>query len=441
MSSAGDPRDPRDLFGEGNNDDAPTHNRPWPGIDSFLQGRFERRFLVDGDTIDFDRVPELQFWAKWFGVADSFRMLTVLKRVSTHSHGAGRPLTGVEATALSEHAGHSIRYFAWAQPLAWGFAAAATAAGRGTFKFPLYQPKWIRFSPYHFPTKRIPFLKGTMAAGMWHTLRFLAYLPITWIPTAIIFSSISDNSFGAHVMRDQRLAPLVDEIRQNVRRGVEQQMLRRRAGASNPARAGSVQNKQQAGDGAHQGGQTTQEYGDPNYATQSSTAFERPSSATESPQTAYPSRPQSTSTQPAPYRTRENTSPGLGSRRENEDSDLFEDDDASPVAPSARTREASSSSSGSPWDRIRQQARSGNPNWEGGDSSGQEKGWAQLRQDKTQNRRDSNPKTDDYSYSNDDEERERRNYEKEQAQKEFDALVEAERNGEASSSASRGRRR
>ncbi|KAI0548005.1 hypothetical protein F4679DRAFT_336606 [Xylaria curta] len=435
MSSAGDPRD---LFGEGGNDDAPTHNRPWPLIDSFLQGRFERRFLVDGDTIDFDRVPELQSWAKWFGVSDSIRVLSVLKKVSTHSHGAGRPLTGGEATAVSEHAAHSVRYFAWVQPLSWGCAAAVTVAGRRTFKFPLYQPKMIKFDPFHFPTKLMPLLRGNMAASLWHTIRFFAYLPLTWIPTAIMLSSISENSFQAHVMRDQRLAPLMDEIRKNVRSGIEQQMQRRRAGTSNPARAGSFQNRQQEGDGAHQGGQAPQEYGDSNYAAQSSTAFERPSSATESPQTAYPSQPQNTSTQPAPYRTQQNTSPGLGSRRGNEDSDLFDDDDASPVAPSARTRETSSSSSGSPWDRIRQQARSGSPNWEGGDSSGQEKGWAQLRQDKTQNRRDSNPKTDDYSYSNDDEERERRNYEKEQAQKEFDALLEAERNGDGSS---RGRRR
>ncbi|KAI0858718.1 hypothetical protein F4860DRAFT_288973 [Xylaria cubensis] len=436
MSFPGDPDGPS---GEGDNDAAPTHNRPWPNIDAFSQGRFERRFLVDGDTIDFDRVPQLQSWAHWFGVSDVFRVLAVLKRVSTHSHGAGRPLTGVEATALGEHAAHSSRYFAWVQPLSFSFAAAVAFSGRRTFKFPLYQPKMVKFDPSCFPTKRAPFLRGASATALWHAVRLVAYMPITWIPTAVIFSSMADNSFGAHVMRDERLAPLVDEIRQNARRVIEQEILRRRAGTPNPAGVGSAQDKQQVGDRAHQGGQTPQEYGNPNY--QSSTAFEKPSSATESPQTAYPSWPQTTSTQPAPYRTQKNASPGFGSRRKDEDDDLFEDDDASPVAPSARTREVPSSSSGSSWDRIRQQAKSGSPNWEGGDSSGQEKGWAQLRQDKTRNPRDSNPKTDSYSYSNDDEERERRNYEKEQAQKEFDALLEAERNGDGNSGASRGRRR
>ncbi|KAI1748586.1 hypothetical protein F4782DRAFT_516618 [Xylaria castorea] len=411
MSSAGDPNRP---FGEGGNDDAPTDNRRWPDTDPFLQGRFERTFLADGDTIDFDRVPKLQSWAPYFGVSDLFRVLTVLKKVSTHSKGAQRPLTGVEATAIGEHTAHSLRILAWSQPLSWIFATAAAFAGRRTFKFPFYQPKMKRFDPFSFPTKRTPFLRGTKAAFMWQTIRLFAYVYITSIPTVIVFTSITETSFEAHVMRDERLAPLTEEIRRNTEHSIEQRLRRR------------------VGDGAHQDGQTSQEDGSPNYATQSSTAFERPSSATESSQTAYPSRP---------YRSQENTSSGLGSRREDDDSDLVDDDDASPVATPSRGREMPSSSSGSSWDRIRQQARSGNPNWEKGDSSGQEQGWAQLRQDKTRNPRDPNFKTDSYSYSNDDEERERRNYEKEQAQKEFDALLEAERHGDGSSSTSRGQRR
>ncbi|KAI8949006.1 hypothetical protein F4801DRAFT_432091 [Xylaria longipes] len=441
MSSAGDPNRP---FGEGDNDDAPTHNRPWPFVDSFLQGRFERQYLADGDTIDFDSVPKLQFWARWFAVSDAFRMLSVLKRVAKHSTSAQRPLTGVEATAISQHHVHSIRTFAWSQPLCWAFAAAAAFAGRRTFRFPFYQPKMKKFDPYCFPTKRMPLLRGARVAAIWHATRLCAYSAVCWFPTAILFTSIAENSFAAHTTRDSRLAPLIEDIRRNAKRGVVERQSRRRAGTPNPAGTGSAQNTQQTGDGAYQGGQTPQEYGTPDYSTQSSTPVERSSSATESSRTAYPSWPRSTSTQPAPYRTQESTSPGLGSRREDDDSGLFDDDDASPVATSARRREVPSSSSVSSWDRIRQQARPGSPNWEKGDSSGQEQGWAQLRQDKTRNPRDYNPKADSYSYSTDDEEREKRNYEKEQAQKEFDALLEAERRGDGSSggsSSSRGWRR
>ncbi|KAH8156322.1 hypothetical protein CIB48_g11926 [Xylaria polymorpha] len=422
-------RDPNGPFGESNEDGTPTYNKPWPVVDPFFQGRFERKYLADGETIDFDRLQKLPFWAFLGGLSDSIRVLLVMRAVVDHSKGAKRPLTSIEATAIGEHAASSLRTFAWEIPVSFGCAAAAAFAGRRTFRFPLYQPKNI--NPFYFPMKRIPLLRGRSAATAWHIARFCAYFPVAWIPTVIVFASTAATSFGAHAQRDSRLAPLIEEIRQN-RPWVKQQP-RRQASISNPAERGSAQDTQQMGDGAYQDGQTSQEHRSTNYTTQSS---ERPSPATESPQTAYPSWSRSASTQSAPYRAQENTSPGPSSRREGDDSDLFDDDDASPLAPSARTRQAPSSSSGSSWDRIRQQARSDNPNWEKGDSSGQERGWAQMRQDKTQNPKDSNPKTDSYSYSDADEEREGRNYEKEQAQKEFDALVEAERHGGGSSGSS-----
>ncbi|KAI0467513.1 hypothetical protein F4859DRAFT_234526 [Xylaria cf. heliscus] len=425
-----------DGDGEGEGDsDGPTHNKPWPRADVFMQGRFERKYLADGHTIDFDRLPTLQFWASWFGMPDFFPMFRVLQSVVTYSNAAKRPLTGIEAGAIAEHSVHSSRILAWVQPLSCVVVGAVAFSGRRTFKFPFYQPK--RFDPFYFPSRRTPFLKGASAVAFWHVLRVAAYAPVVWIPTAITFSSIADKSFMAHMARDPRIAPLIEEGRRNQ---VAEQQPRRRAGVPNPARTGSTQNTQQPGNEAYQGDQpSSPEYGSPDYAPKPSITFGRPSSATESPQTAYPSSPRNTSTRPAPYRTQESAS---SSRREDDASGLFDDDndDASPVAPSARRREVPSSSSGSSWDRIREQAKSGSPDWERGDSSGQERGWAQLRQDKSQNPKDSNPKTDSYSYSTDDEERERRNYEKEQAQKEFDALLEAERRGDESSSSSRRRR-
>ncbi|KAI0446309.1 hypothetical protein F4803DRAFT_37566 [Xylaria telfairii] len=435
------PRDPNDPFEESNGDGTPTYNKPWPIVDPFIQGHFERMWLADGETIDFDRVPKLQFWTPWAGVSDATRVVLVMRNVIDHSKGARRPLTGIEATAIGEHTAASLRKFAWEHPVAFGCTAAATFAGRRTFRFPLYQPK--KLDPLYFPMKRMPLLRGGAATAAWHMARFCAYFPVVWIPTLIVFASMATSSFGAHATRDSRLAPLLQEIRQNNKHLIEQQS-RRRAGISNPAGTKSSQDTQQMGDGAYQDDQTSQEHRSTNYTTKSNTNFERPSSATESPQTAYPSWPRNASTQPAPYRAQENTSPGPSSRREDDDSGLFEDDDASPIAPSARTRQVPSNSSGSSWDRIRQQAKSGSPNWEMGDSSGQERGWAQMRQDKTQNPKDTNPKTDSYSYSDADEEKERRNYEKEQAQKEFDALVEAERGGggsSGSSGSSRGWRR
>ncbi|KAI0799270.1 hypothetical protein GGR55DRAFT_512174 [Xylaria sp. FL0064] len=418
-SSPGDSNKP---FGQSNNDDdAPTHNRPWPFVNAFRQGRFERKFLADGATIDFDSLPKLQWWAPWFGVPEGFRVLTVLARVDSHSSAAQRPLTATEANAIGEHAVYAVRYFAWVQPVAYAIAGSVAFATRRTFQFPFYKPKMRKFDPNFFPTKNFHFLKGRRAGAVWHTLRVAAYWPFAWVPTAIVLNSMAESSFVAHARRDPRLTSLIQEGSQKVQ---QKHQLRRRPGVPSPTGTVHPQNSQQAGDGASGDGFTSQVYGSTDYPSQQTSAFESSGTAAKASRPTQPNWAQS-------------------SRHENgekdhvlDDDDGDDDDDASPVAPSLRGQrvgQAQSSSSGSAWDRIRQQARSDSPNWEKGDSSGQERGWAQLRQDKTQDSRDSSPKTDNHSYSSDDEERERRNYEKEQAQKEFDALLEAERRGDGGS--------
>ncbi|KAJ8129078.1 hypothetical protein O1611_g4557 [Lasiodiplodia mahajangana] len=405
------------LFADGGNgadDNTPTHHQPWPYVDPFSQGHFERAFIADGDTINFNTVPKAQPW-----FSDGHRVVSVLTRVASHAHSAKRPLTGLEANAVGEHAVHAVRYIAWIQPLSVSLAFAVSLAGRRTFKFPIYQPKMKLFDPNSFPTQRWPLLKGRLATATWHLIRFVCYLPVMWFPTAVLLGSIAETSFSAHTTRDPRLASLTEEIRQNAQHSKIERQMRYRARAGNPP---------QTSPGSYQDNPTPQNDG---YSS---------GTTTEAPQPTQPIWPRSTPTQPSSRRMQENTQPSE-SRHDDNTFDPFDDDgdddDASPVAASARRPkigQGSSSSAGSSWDRIREQAKSGASNWERGDSSGQEKGWAQLRQDKTRTPKDSTPKTDSYSYSSDDEAREKRNYEREQAQKDFDALVEAERRGDGSSS-------
>ncbi|KAI1151346.1 hypothetical protein F4825DRAFT_451578 [Nemania diffusa] len=390
-----------------------THNQPWPQIDPSLQDTFERKYCEDGATIHFDKIPKLPFWASWLGISERLRAVVVLSKVANYSTGTKRPLTAPEVDAVSEHAARFIYLFSWSQPVWLGCSIAASWAGRRAFRFPFYRPKMIRFDPYAFPFKDAPLLIGTSAATSWHALRFAAYGCVSWLPTAMVFGSISETSFQTHVVRDPRLAQSVQEMN----RGRQSQM-RRVLSAKNP---------QPTGHGSYQDSPTPQNYGNADDATQSNRSSESSSATTQV---------RSTSTQPAPRRMQENVPPSARSRYDDDDLDLFDNDDASPVAPSARSSgpgQGPPSSPGSSWERLRQQAKSSASDWERGDSSGQEHGWGQLRQDKTRNPTDSTPKTDSYSYSSDDEKREGRNYEKEQAQKEFDALLEAERRGDSSS--------
>ncbi|KAI1204047.1 hypothetical protein F5X97DRAFT_9056 [Nemania serpens] len=400
-----------------NDSPSSTHNRSWPGILPEAQRRFEQTFLRDGETLNFDVLPKL---APVFGGSDAARARWVMHEVAAHSTYVQRPLTSAEANAVTEHSAAAYRYAAWTLPVTIGIATATAFSGRRTFKFPFYQPKMKKFDPFSFPTRRIRLAKGFSAVAMWHSVRMVTYASLLLIPTSMVLISISITSFKQHAIRDPRLSRLIEEASRREQIKFNERQMRRRTGAPNTP--GTVpQNPQQVDDGAYQDRPTPQVYGRTDYDSQQSTAFERPSTAAET----------SGTTEPYPPRTQDNAPPSFDSRQDDDFDPLAddEDDDASPVAASVRRPRAvtrPSSSSGSSWERLRQQTRSGSTDWEKGDSSSQEQGWAQLRQDKTRNPKDHTPKTDSFSYSGRDEERERRKYEKEQAQKEFDALVAAD---------------
>ncbi|KAI1363398.1 hypothetical protein F5Y08DRAFT_241684 [Xylaria arbuscula] len=398
--------------------DEPTHHPPWPYIDPFTQGRLERKCIQDGETLNFDNLPKLQSWSSLFGGSylEKTRVVLVLKRIENNCNTVQRPLTAAEANAIGEHTAHAIRYYSWIQPLSITIALGISYYKRRTFSFPFYRPKMRKFDPYSFPMKQYPLFKGQRAALLWHSMRFFAYLPFAWVPSVFFCASMCDQSFLAHSQRDPRLTSLMREAHQKIQQMVQQKVQERLSQRPGHPAPTPFQHPQQTGDSGYSDDSPRQS--DENAGFSSKPAPERVTPAPEL----------SRGTQPTWART-------SSSERDDTD-DLFDDDDASPVAASARRQEVP----GSSWEYIRQQAKSGT-NWERGDSSGQERGWGQLRQDKTQNSRDPNPKTDSYSYSNDDEERERRNYEKEQAQKEFDALLEAERRGDGSTSSRPGWRR
>ncbi|KAI1634389.1 hypothetical protein F4809DRAFT_618777 [Biscogniauxia mediterranea] len=403
-------------------DDQPTHNPPWPGMTPFAQGRIERKFFEDGATIHFDQLPKVQFWGQLLFIRESFYVLSILKKVTDHSVGAQRRLTATEVDAVSEHAARSVRQFAWTQPVSIAAAAGFAWFRRATFKFPFYQPKRRTFDPYSFPSRTWPLVNGPRAVMLWHFLRFVAYCPLCWLGTATYLTSTSEASFRAHMMRDPRLNKLINDINQSrtaqLRGMVPEQM--RRAGHPQGDGASRFPAPQQPVNPSHP---ASHDYGSGAFGPRSGDASERPdSTAEQTPNWARTPLPPAT-----PRNPQWSNPPEHDPQHEiNDDSGLFDDDDdMSPVAPSARRTDAKQSqnvSSESPWERLRQQAQAAVQNRARGDS----------RQGRTQPMREASPKSDDFSYSSQDEEKERRRYEKEQAQRDFDALLEAERRGESS---------
>ncbi|KAI0142722.1 hypothetical protein GGR57DRAFT_382776 [Xylariaceae sp. FL1272] len=395
---------------------------PWPFVPPDTQAKFERKHLAPGATINFQNLPRAAWW-----IPAKERANLVLWNVAGFATNAHRPLEQHEVDAVAQNTVRAHQWRSLVMPTASVVAAVATYAGRKTFRFPFYTPNPKSFSPRAFPSKHWKIAEGEKAETLWNATRLATYFTFGTIGFNILFGSIQGSTFAANVLRDDRLKAITRSIAENVRtqrstqRGQQQH-------TRSPTSPGPVEQPYQDN--------TPQDYSD--YSEDNTW-----NSSTSSQGNTYTAPPQQqTSTSPEQMRR---PSPAwtpltTGTRAQDDDLDLFDDDDASPVAASARVSEPRQKASNSPsttsWEQIRQQARSGSAQWARGDSSGQEKGWAQLRQDTARTTKDATPRSEDFSYSQVDEDKEKRQYEKDKAQKEFDALVDAEREGKVGSSGS-----
>ncbi|KAK7743987.1 hypothetical protein SLS62_010402 [Diatrype stigma] len=428
MNTSDDDDGGRSSFGEYNDDSSVAspsfHHSRWPYISPEAQRAVEKRFFEDGATIPFDKLLAGTFsLPRPFFFSEGRRVMFILRHVVAAAHGSDRRLTAEEVDAVSKHAAHSVSRHVWIEPIAITGAAAATVNGRRTFRFPFFQPKPSYFDPAVFPARSFPLFRGIKATAHWHFVRFLAYYPFTFVASFALFESMSAMTFGVRLQRDPCLNALMQDTRAAIRRNIKTPGP---PGASQPS---SIE--RQAG----YSGSPLPPVPQPQSYPRSQTVGNDTASAPEPPQW-------DTAQAPA-QEPKGSTPPAYPAENPSWDADPFEDD-ASPVSPAARRAEAAarqqSSGGVSSWDRIRQQAQSGSGasgSFAKGDSSGRESGWAQLRQDKAPNTAEGARGTEQFSYSKQDEEKERRNYEKDQAQKEFDALLDAERRGESST---RGRR-
>ncbi|KAI0846372.1 hypothetical protein F5Y00DRAFT_243928 [Daldinia vernicosa] len=422
-------------FDDGSSTDLTT-NPPWPFLSRFQQTQIERRYFEDGATIHFERLPRLPFWAPLFLMKDSFRVVYVTGKTVQAAKMSQRRLTADEVNATSEAAANSARYLPWIHPVSLIAASTICWRTRKTFRFPLYQPKKRQFNPRIFPTKRLPVFTGDRAVVAWHVTRFFCWFPVTLIGSLIFFTSLAESSYEARLSRDPRLKNWLADVKKNhINRLAHMQRENQGPQRNFPALPDPVSQSPRDKYPSDSGNEVPREYGHDTFTGQSeSSPNGLASEASRSPSTSssqsYWGR--GTQSQAQPSKSQGMVYSDSSSQHSEDDLDLFDDDDASPVPAALRKAEAQQTrdaQGGSAWDRLRQQAQSGAAQWARGDSSGQERGWGRLRQDKTQNPQDNQPRTEGFAYTKEDEYKEEKTYEKEQAQKEFDALLEAERRG------------
>lgn len=330
------------------------------------------------------------WYASLIGHTREKNLLVVQSRLSGFAATLGREFENEEVKALAEHSLETIDTNAACKWGTIGLAGYMTYRGRHTWQFPFYRPKLGgRFNPHEatslFSNKKI---RGVYPNLIWHTMRFTAYVAVTLILVEPMFRATNHLLTEQRIMKDPRLERFTKDV--NAR--VEQMM--GRIGPFGPRGQSEEEQRHKAED---DGGfsESQQEWQEPEKTAPSPYRWK---------QAAQPARP-------APQTER------------NDDWSVLDDDDASPVAASA----PSSSMSGSAWDRLRQQSHTSPQQTQ----SNAQSGWGSVSQPRPQQQSqggwgESASSRESYSYNSPDE---GKSGAREQAQAEFDRLLEQERRG------------
>lgn len=281
-----------------------------------------------------------------------------------------RPLTDDEVGALTDHWGTSANVALVGKPAAFAVALFLAWRGRGRFRFPFWQPKWVNTSPDVFPNFMNPLLQGRPARFAWHTGRLFSYtLLCSWVVTPL-FLSYAGVRATVSISSDPRLQEAIKESVKDLKAQKTINHMQKRAGKAPTQFPPQEQGGQpgQSATGATGGGweddaspQSTRYQGNeaPRWGSSGADAT---GTSPQAPRTYGTPRPQQQT--PSPPSSSERS--GWG-----EDSILEELDDASPISPSSQAQDAPkrpqkqtrrppppSEDGVSAWDRVREQAQS-----------------------------------------------------------------------------------
>ncbi|KAK8100687.1 hypothetical protein PG999_011061 [Apiospora kogelbergensis] len=424
MTSTGGDGD-GDGDGDGSFDDSFAH-KPWPAFSRQKQAEIEASFFEPGATVRFDQLPPYR--RSFFNVMTQSRRSKLVVANVTLS-------LSRRATSQGDYHGPTLLVWAWPSPL-------PPMAGKGSDS-PLYTPKMKTFDPRAFPHRSFPAVTGQNAIWLWHGIRTAAYLPLTCFVSLIFVGSMVRTRLMADLATDQRLSQVKQDFRSH-RLQAQKEHRQRQPTQGGPPAINPSPNTSGADQSPGQDpwADVSQSQAPAELPLQGSPQGAGGPSGRSGPPSSRPGMQgrggrEGTQT-PQDAQTAMST---RGQERQTsfDDDGLFEDDDASPVAASARRSEhqgaQSHASQGAPtsWDTIRQQAKSEPAPFARGDRSKDDSPWGRARQDGAETTRDStrSPAREDFSYNEADEEKA---YAKDQAQKEFDALLEAERQGRSGSS-------
>ncbi|EFX01278.1 hypothetical protein CMQ_6220 [Grosmannia clavigera kw1407] len=342
--------------------------------------------------ISWPDLPRMPFFGPLLGFNDQwYRAAIALSVLETRWRG-NRSLTPEEVQVVAGQTAKAVATMAYEVPVLFGTTWLYERRGRATFRFPFFQPG-ASFNPGVFPSARWPALQGTAARSMWHLARVCLYTSLSHFALRTLFISYAMAVKNVEFERDPRLGSLRAAIRDHMADRLasrEQQLHPTRGSPGLPLPPP---------------GHSTQPLAHPR-ETDSSAFISTSNTPTPAPVQPYDD---------------------LSDETDNFAADTH--DEASPVAPIARhrgwkrdVRPDDGANSGSAWDRVRNQASSGEPRPVPVAHS-----WGASRRATPQPAAASQKPTDDDRFSEFSVEKPT---ERQIEQKEFDAMLERERQGQ-----------
>lgn len=126
----------------------------------------------------------------------------------------GTQLTQQQAEGFAKYASKKMLYGYLGIGSAIGSAAFFWQRGRDKMKFPFMKPKDpARYQ--NFPNRYLPILKGNYARIMWQITRFNVWVTLGIFALSPIFGSIGDTTMTVGLYRDDRTRPILEKMKKN----------------------------------------------------------------------------------------------------------------------------------------------------------------------------------------------------------------------------------
>lgn len=332
-------------------------------------------------------------------IQDSCRFLTQVLQ---------RPPKQDEADAFAFHAAKTYRIASFGSPIGMALASVQFYRTRDTMRFPGWSP--FKDQEGTLSKDRLGPLRGQMARYGWHTLRLGSYWLLGSVVGAVFFGSYAVSVSLAGRATDPRLREFSEKLRQLQRDGQSVQAIRKQDTESTTQQETFEQRRQR---------RSVQASGRERAQAQSSYDDASPTGGAFNTELAAASDTEMmTDDQMRSHETRQRPDPRSSSTENAPNS--FDMHKAAPQQPKNAQQASGSSSTGggSAWERLRQQA---------GQTSGSSQSSRQSPTSSTKGeQREGSTMGDSFSFSESDEERQ---LARSEAQRDFDARMDREREG------------